>query len=65
MTELAPGDVVTVKSGSQKMTIVEVTGDHAKCFWIDALGRARTEEFPIVVLKTLDASKSDLAIGGR
>jgi uncharacterized protein YodC (DUF2158 family) len=44
MTDLKIGEVVTLKSGGHKMSVLEITQDAAKCIWSDGK-RVRSESF--------------------
>jgi uncharacterized protein YodC (DUF2158 family) len=57
------GDVVQLKSGGQKMTVVgDGTSDgHVYCQWFDATGKARGSQFPETALIKVDGN----AIGGQ
>jgi uncharacterized protein YodC (DUF2158 family) len=47
----APGDVVALKSGSSRMTVVAVIDDNARVVWSDyETKEIRDMEFPLVVL---------------
>jgi len=48
---VAPGDVVALKSGSSRMTVVAVSDGHARVVWSDyETKEIRDMEFPLVVL---------------
>ena len=47
----APGDVVAMKSGSSRMTVVSITGETARVMWSDyATKEIHDKDFPLVVL---------------
>lgn len=49
--QLGVGDVVAIKSGSPRMTIIEVGKDYARVLWSDFDTKAiHREEFPLVAL---------------
>jgi uncharacterized protein YodC (DUF2158 family) len=46
-----PGDVVTLKSGGQPMTVAAVDGDKVECIWIGEEGDFFRETIPAVALE--------------
>lgn len=49
--QLGVGDVVAIKSGSPRMTIIEIDKGHARVLWSDFDTKAiHREEFPLVAL---------------
>lgn len=49
----AVGDVVTLKSGSPRMTVVTIFGDRATCVYFRDRAIARSE-FPLSALEPID-----------
>jgi uncharacterized protein YodC (DUF2158 family) len=49
--EMKPGDIVQLKSGGPRMTIVEVAGGHADCEWFDDKKVPQRKEFALTSLK--------------
>ena len=49
--KLKIGDVVVLNSGGPDMTIVEIDGDKATCWWQGHFGDVDQHEFPIACLK--------------
>jgi uncharacterized protein YodC (DUF2158 family) len=47
------GDVVQLKSGGRRMTVVSITDEMATCVWDDAGSNPR-HELPFAVLKSTD-----------
>jgi uncharacterized protein YodC (DUF2158 family) len=56
---LKPGDVVTLKSGSQPITVAEVNGDTILCVWMGAEGDLFREALPLAVLEPAEIEVSD------
>lgn len=44
------GDVVTLKSGGQRMTVEEVDGDDISCVWFDGATK-KIDQFTPITLK--------------
>ncbi len=44
------GEVVTLKSGGEPMTVKSVENGEAECAWFDQYKALRKEKFPIAVL---------------
>jgi uncharacterized protein YodC (DUF2158 family) len=53
MARVKAGDVVRLKSGGPKMTVVEVDVDGrvAICTWFDADGKLQGDRFPVEILR--------------
>lgn len=53
MDEIKAGDIVTLKSGSQGMTVGYVTNDGKKAdlYWMDNKGEHHNATYPIAALK--------------
>jgi len=45
MTDFKKGDVVQLKSGGQKMTVVEIRGDIVQCTYSDKDGNPKSNGF--------------------
>lgn len=45
------GDVVLLKSGGPKMTVIEDDGDTCECMWFDDKHQKKMDEFPTKLLK--------------
>ena len=45
-----PGDVVRLKSGGPKMTVLESDGEQVQCKWFDRNGKLHTENFSAALL---------------
>jgi uncharacterized protein YodC (DUF2158 family) len=56
---LKPGDVVTLKSGSQPITVAEVNGDTILCVWMGAEGDLFREALPLAVLEPAEIEVSE------
>ena len=54
-----PGQVVTLKSGSQPMTVVSVTEEDIDCVWIGEEGDFFRQVIPAVALTAIDADEED------
>lgn len=48
----APGDIVRLKSGGPKMTVLDAKGEAVTCKWFDRNGKLHSDGF---VASTLDA----------
>ena len=46
-----PGDVVTLKSGGQPMTVTAVDGESIECVWLGEEGDFFREKIPAVALE--------------
>lgn len=57
--DLKPGDVVILKSGSQPITVAEVTEDTILCVWMGAEGDLFREALPLAVLELAEIEVSD------
>lgn len=48
----APGDVLRLKSGGPKMTVVTLEGDDAvACKWFDRNGKLQSDSFPAAMVE--------------
>lgn len=56
---LKAGDVVVLKSGSQALTVAEVTDDMVSCVWIGEEGDLFRESLPSAVLELAPIDLSD------
>jgi uncharacterized protein YodC (DUF2158 family) len=54
-----PGQVVTLKSGSQAMTVVAVADEDIDCVWIGEEGEFFRQTIPAVALTAIDADEAD------
>ncbi len=52
-----PGDIVTLKSGGQFMTVSVVSDDGIECVWIGEEGDFFRETVPLAVLKAADTDE--------
>ncbi|MGJ8562410.1 MAG: YodC family protein [Alphaproteobacteria bacterium] len=51
MTQFSTGDLVRLKSGGPKMTVLEAENEFALgCQWFDRNGKLHTESFPTSML---------------
>jgi uncharacterized protein YodC (DUF2158 family) len=50
---LSAGNLVRLRSGGPLMTIKEIKGDQADCFWTDFNGQINADSFPVDVLQML------------
>src|SRR5262245_61593810 len=55
-----PGQVVTLKSSSQPMTVVAVAADEIDCVWIGDEGEFFRESIPAVALVAAEAELDDV-----
>ena len=55
-----PGQVVTLKSGSQAMTVVSVADEDVDCVWIGEEGEFFRQAIPAVALTAIDADQADI-----
>jgi uncharacterized protein YodC (DUF2158 family) len=55
-----PGQVVTLKSGSQAMTVVAVAEEDIDCVWIGEEGEFFRQAIPAVALTAIDADQADI-----
>lgn len=49
-----PGDIVTLKSGGQPLTVTAIADDEATCIWLGEEGDLFREAIPLVALQALD-----------
>jgi uncharacterized protein YodC (DUF2158 family) len=52
-----PGDIVSLKSGGQFMTVSVVSDDGIECIWIGEEGDFFRETVPLAVLKAADTDE--------
>jgi uncharacterized protein YodC (DUF2158 family) len=57
--ELKPGDVVTLKSGGQPLTVAEVHEDTVACLWMGNEGDLFRETLPLAVLERAEELDDD------
>lgn len=50
----SPGDIVTLKSGGQALTIAAIDGEDATCIWLGEEGDLFRESLPVIVLQAID-----------
>ena len=50
MTTFSTGDIVRLKSGGPKMTVLESGGEQVQCKWFDRNGKMHTDSFPTAML---------------
>jgi uncharacterized protein YodC (DUF2158 family) len=63
--ELKPGDVVTLKSGGQLLTVAEVHEDTVACLWMGNEGDLFRETLPLAVLERAEELDDDEDEGTR
>jgi hypothetical protein len=56
----SPGQVVTLKSGSQPLTVVSVAEEDIDCVWIGEEGEFFRQVIPAVALTAIDADEEDI-----
>ncbi|MGQ3356621.1 MAG: YodC family protein [Phreatobacter sp.] len=49
-----PGDIVTLKSGGQPLTVTAIGDDEATCIWLGEEGDLFREAIPLVALQAPD-----------
>jgi uncharacterized protein YodC (DUF2158 family) len=54
-----PGDIVSLKSGGQYMTVAGVSDDGIECIWIGEEGDFFRETVPSAVLKAAETEEED------
>jgi uncharacterized protein YodC (DUF2158 family) len=54
-----PGQVVTLKSGSQAMTVVSVAEEDIACVWIGEEGEFFRQTIPSIALTAVDADEAE------
>lgn len=47
------GDIVTLKSGGQPLTVAAIDGEAAHCIWLGEEGDLFREQIPLVALEAL------------
>lgn len=55
MSNFNLGDVVVLKSGSDKMTIEEIDDDYISCVWMNKAGKQERGAFAAITLKCLSS----------
>jgi len=50
-----PGDVVRLKSGGPKMTVLETKDDMVTCKWFDRNGKLHSDGFNLALVETFIA----------
>ena len=48
------GDVVTLNSGGNPMTVLDVNADYCRCTWMMTDGQVRRESFRLDILTKID-----------
>ena len=56
---LAPGDVVTLKSGGHSMTVISVGDEDIDCLWIGDDGELFRQSIPAVALTVIELTDND------
>ncbi|AVO45685.1 YodC family protein [Phreatobacter cathodiphilus] len=54
-----PGDIVTLKSGGQPLTVTAIGDDEATCIWLGEEGDLFREAIPLVALQALDLEEEE------
>jgi len=54
-----PGDIVTLKSGGQALTVTAVSDDEATCIWLGEEGDLFREAIPVVALQAIDLEEDE------
>jgi uncharacterized protein YodC (DUF2158 family) len=54
-----PGDIVTLKSGGQALTVTAVSDDEATCIWLGEEGDLFRESIPVVALQAIDLEEDE------
>ena len=54
-----PGDIVTLKSGGQPMTVVAASEDEITCLWIGDDGELFRESIPTVALESVPSDDDE------
>lgn len=55
----SPGDIVTLKSGGQALTIAAIDGEDATCIWLGEEGDLFREALPVIVLQAIDLNEDE------
>jgi uncharacterized protein YodC (DUF2158 family) len=53
------GNIVTLKSGGQPMTVVAVSGDDIECIWIGEEGEFFRQTIPAVALEAITSEEDE------
>ena len=53
------GDIVTLKSGGQALTIASVDAEDANCIWLGEEGDLFRETIPIIALEAVELDEED------
>lgn len=56
---ITPGDIVTLKSGGQALTVTAISDDEATCIWLGEEGDLFREAIPVVALQAIDLEKEE------
>jgi len=61
MTTFTAGDIVRLKSGGPKMTILGIDDDDAvfACKWFDRNGKLHSDSFPVDMIETFSPRPRD------
>lgn len=54
-----PGDIVTLKSGGQALTVTSIGDDEATCIWLGEEGDLFRESIPLVALQAIDLEEEE------
>lgn len=54
-----PGDIVTLRSGGQALTVTAIGDDEATCIWLGEEGDLFRESIPLVALQAIDLEEED------
>jgi uncharacterized protein YodC (DUF2158 family) len=55
----SPGDIVTLKSGGQALTIAAIDSEEATCIWLGEEGDLFREAIPLIALQALDLDEDE------
>ena len=51
MTDFTPGDIVRLKSGGPKMTVLDAQAKALRCKWFDRNGKLHTDSFDAAIVE--------------
>ena len=51
MSTFTPGDIVRLKSGGPKMTVLDAKGEAVTCKWFDRNGKLHSDGFPALLIE--------------
>lgn len=54
-----PGDIVTLKSGGQALTVTSIGDDEATCIWLGEEGDLFRESIPLIALQAIDLEEEE------